>query len=60
MGRYLCFDVIFPITDAGLHTMTVNGFTSTPSGTGALSAGGSQTLTVGATLNVAAGQAAGI
>lgn len=47
------------ITDAGSHTMTVNGFTSTPSATGLLSAGGSQTLTVGATLNVSANQAAG-
>ena len=47
------------ITDAGAHTMTVNGFTSDPATTGALSGSGSQTLTVGATLNVAAGQAAG-
>jgi hypothetical protein len=39
--------------------MTVNTFTSSPSVTGALSTGGTQTLTVGATLNVAAGQAAG-
>jgi len=38
--------------------MTVNGFTSTPSGTGTLSSG-AQTLKVGATLNVAAAQAAG-
>ena len=47
------------ITDAGSHTMTVNGFTSSPSATGLLSSGGSQTLTVGATLNVTAGQSAG-
>lgn len=46
------------ITD-GTHTMTVNTFTSSPATTGTLSAGGSQTLTVGATLNVTAGQAAG-
>jgi hypothetical protein len=39
-------------------TMTVNNFTSTPSGTGALTAG-SQTVLVGATLNVSAAQAAG-
>jgi hypothetical protein len=39
--------------------MTVNGFTSTPSATGTLSSGGTQTLTVGATLNVAAAQAVG-
>ncbi len=47
------------ITDASSHTMTVNAFTSSPSATGLLSAGGTQTLTVGATLNVAAAQAAG-
>ncbi|MDP2336731.1 MAG: DUF4402 domain-containing protein [Bacteroidota bacterium] len=46
------------ITDATTNTMTVNTFTSTPSGTGALTAG-SQTLTVGATLNVGASQIAG-
>ena len=48
------------ITDAASNTMTVNSFTSNPSATGLLSAGGTQTLTVGATLNVAAGQAAGV
>lgn len=42
----------------GAINMTVDTFTSTPSGTGSL-AGGSQTLSVGATLNVAAAQAAG-
>jgi hypothetical protein len=46
------------ITSSG-NTMTVNAFTSSPSATGLLSSGGSQTLTVGATLNVAAGQMAG-
>lgn len=46
------------ITD-GTHNMTVNAFTSNPATTGTLSAGGSQTLLVGATLNVTAGQAAG-
>lgn len=35
----------------GTHTMTLNAFTSTPSGTGQLT-GGSQTLSVGATLSV--------
>jgi hypothetical protein len=40
-------------------TMTVGTFISTPSGTGALTAG-AQTLLVGATLNVAAAQAAGV
>ena len=38
--------------------MIVNGFTSNPSATGVLTSG-SQTLTVGATLDVAAAQAAG-
>jgi uncharacterized membrane protein len=46
------------ITSGG-NTMTVDTWTSTPSGTGTLSAGGSQALTVGATLNVGASQAAG-
>ncbi|GGH63877.1 hypothetical protein HNQ91_002427 [Filimonas zeae] len=46
------------ITD-GTNTMTVTDFTSTPNGTGTLSSG-TQTLNVGATLNVAAGQAAGV
>ena len=42
-----------------LETMTVNTFTSSPSSTGTL-AGGSETLNIGATLNVAAGQVPGI
>jgi hypothetical protein len=42
----------------GTNTMTITDFKSTPSGTGALSSG-TQTLTVGATLNVGAAQAAG-
>src|ERR1700734_1145333 len=42
---------------SGSNTMAVNNFTSNPATTGALSAGGVQTLTVGATLNVAAAQA---
>lgn len=45
------------ITNSSIN-MTINTFTSTPSGTGTLSTG-SQTLKVGATLNVAAGQTAG-
>lgn len=40
------------------NTMTVTGFTSNPSGTGALTAG-KQTINVGATLNVGASQVAG-
>ncbi len=46
------------IVDNGGATMTVNNFTSDPSGTGTLT-GGAQTLRVGATLNVAGGQATG-
>lgn len=44
---------------AGANTMTVDTFTSSPSATGTLSAGGSQTLYTGATLNVGATQANG-
>jgi Domain of unknown function (DUF4402) len=44
---------------AGANTMTVDTFTSNPSGTGLLSGGGSQTLNVGANLNVGAAQATG-
>ncbi len=44
---------------SGANNMTVDTFTSNPSGTGALSAGGSQTLNVGATLQVGASQATG-
>lgn len=43
---------------SGANNMTVTAFTSSPSGTGALTAG-AQTLYVGATLNVAASQASG-
>jgi hypothetical protein len=46
------------IISSGANNMTVTSFTSLPSGTGTLS-GGSQALTVGATLNVGANQAAG-
>jgi hypothetical protein len=44
---------------SGANTMTATTFTSTPSATGALTAG-TQTLNVGATLNVAAAQPAGL
>ena len=44
---------------SGENDMDVTDFTSDPSGTGTLSSG-SQTLNVGATLNVVAGQAAGV
>ena len=46
------------IISSGGNSMTINNFTSTPSGTGVLSSG-AQTIQVGATLNVAAAQAAG-
>ena len=45
---------------SGLNTMTINTFTSTPSVTGTLSGTGTDDLKVGATLNVAAAQAAGL
>ena len=48
------------ITGPASATMTVNGFVSNPATTGTLSAGGTQTLLVGATLNVSAAQAAGV
>jgi len=44
---------------SGANTMTVDTWTSNPTPTGTLSAGGSQALTVGATLNVNANQPAG-
>lgn len=44
---------------SGSNTMTVTSFTSNPSPTGTLDASGKQTVNVGATLNVAAAQAAG-
>jgi hypothetical protein len=46
------------ISGPGEEDMTVTGFTSNPDGTGVL-AGGTQTLYVGATLNVGENQAAG-
>ena len=46
------------IDDNASHTMQVDNFTSNPATTGTLSSG-TQTLTVGATLNVGAGQATG-
>jgi hypothetical protein len=44
---------------SGANSMIVNTWTSSPTPSGTLSAGGTQTITVGATLNVAANQAAG-
>jgi len=46
------------ISDGASHNMTVNNFVSDPSGTGALTAG-TQTINVGATLNVLGSQTAG-
>ena len=46
-------------TGLGGETMTVNTFTSSPSGTGTLNGSGLQILYVGATLNVSAGQVPG-
>lgn len=43
----------------GPNSMAVNNFTSNPSSTGLLGGGGSQTLTVGATLTVSINQASG-
>ena len=57
------FSITLPSTSheikSGSNTMSVTDFTSTPTTTGALSATGSATVKVGATLNVSAGQAAG-
>ncbi len=48
------------VLTSGSHTMTVNTFTSNPSGTGQLQLFvGTQTLTVGATLQVGASQTSG-
>ena len=56
------YAITLPITDHtisnGTNNMIVNAFTSTPSGTGKLTAG-AQPVTVGATLNVGVAQVAG-
>jgi Domain of unknown function (DUF4402) len=58
------YSITLPSTDytitrsGGTETMIVDAFTSTPSGTGTLTAG-AQTLNVGATLNVSGSQVAG-
>lgn len=44
---------------SGANSMAVNNFTSSPSPTGVLGAGGAQTLSVGATLSVGGNQASG-
>ena len=45
--------------NSGENKMTVNGFVSNPGTTGTLSGSGTQTINVGATLNVKANQAVG-
>jgi hypothetical protein len=47
------------ISDGSGHSMIINSFASSPSSTGILSTGGTQSLTVGATLNVSASQVPG-
>jgi hypothetical protein len=47
------------LSDGAGHNMTVDAWTSNPSGTGSIVAGGT-TLQVGATLNVGAGQTPGL
>ncbi|MDP4291281.1 MAG: DUF4402 domain-containing protein, partial [Bacteroidota bacterium] len=48
------------IISNGSNNMTINAFTSDPSGNGVLDGSGSQIINVGATLNVKAGQATGL
>jgi len=55
------FSITLPTTytiTSGVNTMNIDTFTSTPSGSGSL-VGGTQTIKVGATLDVAASQPAG-
>ena len=47
------------LSDGNGHSMTVNSFVSSPPATGTLSAGGSQSIRIGATLIVGANQAPG-
>jgi hypothetical protein len=47
------------ITDGSGHSMIINAFVSSPVSTGTLNTGGTQSLTVGATLNVSASQVPG-
>jgi hypothetical protein len=50
-----------PLTiTSGGNTMTVTAFTTSPTPTGTIQAGGTETLTVGATLNVGPNQASGL
>ena len=58
------YSITLPVTSttvtSGSNTMSVNAFTSSPSVNGVLDGSGKQTINVGATLNVAGNQAAGI
>ncbi|WP_144007137.1 DUF4402 domain-containing protein, partial [Pelomonas sp. KK5] len=47
------------LLSAGPATMALNGFTSSPSGSGVLSAGGTLLLSIGATLSVGLAQTPG-
>ena len=59
------YSIILPSTPltitraTGTEFMFITLFTSSPTPTGVIGAGGTQTLTVGATVSVAAGQLAG-
>lgn len=48
------------LEDATSNTMNVDTWTSVPAATGTLSSGGTETLSIGATLHVTGGQAAGV
>ncbi len=58
------YSITLPVSavnlSSGSNNMNVTNFTSSPAYTGVLGPGGTQTLTVGATLNIAAGQTPGI
>lgn len=57
------YTITLPVTEvlltSGANSMAVNNFTSSPSSIGTLGAGGTQTLSVGATLSVGGNQAIG-
>ncbi len=59
----MTYSITLPSSDYTINynanSMTVNTFTSNPASTGTLSGGGTQTLAVGATLNVSAMQVEG-
>ena len=62
-GANLTYAITLPlncIISSGGNTMTVDTFTSTPSSTGTLNGIGTQQLKIGATLNIAGAQTAGI